>query len=283
MTDGISKLHALLGERRPLVMGSFNVTPDSFHDGGRFTGLEAALDQARRLVDEGADLIDIGGESTRPGAEDVPLEEERRRVLPLLERALGELPVPVSVDTSKPELMREVLDAGAALINDVRALAAPGALEAVAGSDALVCIMHMQGEPRTMQQNPRYDDVVTEVGDFLARRVAECTEAGIDPARLIVDPGFGFGKTLAHNLALLRDLDRMTDRFEQPLLVGMSRKRMIGQVLADAPSEERLFGSVAVAVMAVERGARIVRAHDVRATREAITMAHAVVVPEERG
>lgn len=280
MVEGVARLRTLLDEQRPLVMGSFNVTPDSFHDGGRFTGFEEALDQARRLVDEGADLIDIGGESTRPGAEAVPLEEERRRVLPLLERALSDLPVPVSVDTSKPELMREALDTGAAVINDVRALSAPGALEAVAAGDAFVCLMHMQGEPRTMQQDPRYDDVVTEVGDFLARRVAECAGAGIDPARLIVDPGFGFGKTLAHNLALLRDLDRVVCRFEQPLLVGMSRKRMIGQVLDGVASEKRLFGSVAVAVMAVERGARIVRAHDVRATREALALAHAVMNSE---
>jgi len=281
MNDGISRLRALLAEGRPLVMGSFNVTPDSFHDGGRFSGHEAAFAQARRLVEEGADLLDIGGESTRPGADEVPLEEERRRVLPLIERVLAELPVPVSVDTSKPELMRECLDAGAAMINDVRALGADGAAEAVAASDAFVCLMHMQGEPRTMQKNPTYDDVVAEVGDFLAHRVAACAGAGIDPARLIVDPGFGFGKTLQHNLALLRRLDGLARRFEQPLLVGMSRKRMIGQILDGAPSEERLFGSLAVAVMAVERGARIVRAHDARATREAIAVTHAVMAAED--
>lgn len=277
MTDGISTLRALLDERRPLVMGSFNVTPDSFHDGGRFTRFDEALEQARRLVEEGADLIDIGGESTRPGAEEVSLEEERRRVLPLLERAVAELPVPISIDTSKPELMREALDTGAAVINDVRALSAPGAIEAVADSNAFVCLMHMQGEPRTMQQDPRYEDVVREVGDFLAQRVAACAEAGIDPARLVVDPGFGFGKTLAHNLALLRDLEQIASRFEQPLLAGMSRKRMIGQILDDAPSEDRLFGSLAVAVLAAERGARMVRAHDVRATREALAVTHAVM------
>jgi len=281
MNDGISRLRALLAEGRPLVMGSFNVTPDSFHDGGRFSGHEAAFSQACRLVEEGAELLDIGGESTRPGAEEVPLEEERRRVLPLLERVLAELPVPVSVDTSKPELMRESLDAGAAMINDVRALGADGATEAMAETDAFVCLMHMQGEPRTMQNDPTYDDVVAEVGDFLAHRVAACAEAGIDPARLIVDPGFGFGKTLQHNVTLLRRLDELTQRFEQPLLVGMSRKRMIGQILDGAPSEERLFGSLAVAVMAVERGARIVRAHDARATREAIAVTQAVMATED--
>lgn len=276
MIDGIAKLRALLDEGRPLVMGSFNVTPDSFHDGGRYTGFDDAFAHARALVEEGADILDIGGESTRPGAEAVDLEEERRRVLPLLERVLTEFDVPVSVDTSKPELMREALAAGAAMINDVRALRADGAIDAVAPGDAFLCVMHMQGEPRTMQQSPHYDNVVTEVGDFLAERVAACTAAGIDPARLVVDPGFGFGKTLAHNLTLLRHLDRVTARFEQPLLVGMSRKRMIGQVLGDAPTDERLFGSLAVAVMAVERGARIVRAHDVHATRDALALAAAV-------
>lgn len=276
MSDGIAKLRALLGEGRPLVMGAFNVTPDSFHDGGRYTDFDDAVAQARTLVDDGADILDIGGESTRPGAVDVPLEEERRRVLPLLERVLAEFDVPVSVDTSKPELMREALEAGAAMINDVRALRADGAFEAVASGDAFLCVMHMQGEPRTMQQAPHYDDVVTEVGDFLAERVDACTAAGIDPARLVVDPGFGFGKTLAHNLTLLRHLDQVVARFGQPLLVGMSRKRMIGQVLDDAPTDERLFGSLAVAVMAVERGTRIVRAHDVRATRDALALAGAV-------
>lgn len=261
-------------------MGSFNLTPDSFHDGGRYTEPATALAHARQLVDEGADLLDIGGESTRPGADAVGLEEERRRVLPLLERALAEFDLPVSVDTSKPELMREAIAAGAAVINDVRALAAPGAIEAVAPSDVFACLMHMQGEPRTMQQDPRYDDVVAEVGDFLAGRVARCAEAGIDPARLIVDPGFGFGKRLAHNLTLLRDLGALVARFEQPVLVGMSRKRMIGQLLDDAPSGDRLYGSVAVAVMAVERGARIVRTHDVRATREALAVAQAVLETE---
>lgn len=276
MNNGIAKLRTLLDERRPLVMGALNVTPDSFHDGGRYTDFNDAFAQARTLVEEGADILDIGGESTRPGAEAVDLEEERRRVMPLLERLLAEFDVPVSVDTSKPELMREALDAGAAMINDVRALRAPGAIETVVRDNAYLCVMHMQGEPRTMQQAPHYEDVVTEVGDFLAERVDACTAAGIDPARLVIDPGFGFGKTLVHNLTLLRHLDRVVARFRQPLLVGMSRKRMIGQVLGDVPTDERLFGSLAVAVMAVERGARIVRAHDVRATRDALALAAAV-------
>ena len=276
MTDGISRLRALLGERRPLVMGSFNLTPDSFHDGGRYTDTAVALEHARRLADEGADILDIGGESTRPGATEVPLDEERRRVLPLLERVVDELGVPVSVDTSKPELMREAMAAGAAMINDVRALRTSGALEAVASGSTFVCVMHMQGAPRTMQQSPHYDDVVREVGDFLAERIAACTATGIDPARIVVDPGFGFGKTLKHNLTLLKHLGRLVERFEQPLLVGMSRKRMIGQILGDVPTEDRLCGSLAVAVMAVERGARIVRTHDVRETREALALAAAV-------
>lgn len=280
MNQGTAKLRALLGEGRPLVMGALNVTPDSFHDGGRYIGFDDALARARTLVEEGADILDIGGESSRPGAEAVEPEEERRRVMPLLERVLAEFDVPASVDTSKPELMQEALAAGAAMINDVRALRAPGAIETVAAGDAFLCVMHMQGEPRTMQQAPHYDDVVTEVGDFLAERVNACATAGIDPQRLVVDPGFGFGKTLAHNLTLLKHLDRVAARFRQPLLAGMSRKRMIGQVLGDVPTDERLFGSIAVAVMAVERGARIVRAHDVRATRDALALAAAVAHAE---
>jgi len=257
-------------------MGVLNVTPDSFSDGGYFAAPDRAIAQAERMAEEGADIIDIGGESTRPGARDVPVDEERRRVLPVLETLADRVPVPLSVDTSKPDLMREAVAAGAALVNDVRALRGPGAVEAVAGLDVAVCLMHMQGEPRTMQSNPHYNDVTREVGDFLEQRVRACTDAGIARERIVVDPGFGFGKTLAHNLSLLKHLEELTQRLGLPLLVGMSRKRMIGTVLGDVPAEERLHGSVAVATMAVERGARIVRAHDVRATRDGCLLAAAV-------
>lgn len=260
-----------------LIMGVLNVTPDSFSDGGQYNSTAAALDRAKRMVVAGADIVDIGGESTRPGADAVSLEQERQRILPLLETLVSGLGVPVSVDTSKPELMREAVAAGAAMINDVRALRAPGALEAVAAGDALVCLMHMQGEPRSMQADPRYGDVVAEVGDFLVERLAACVQAGIDPERVILDPGFGFGKTLAHNLALLAGLDVLVRRGGRPLLAGLSRKRMIGTLLGDAPVDERLHGSVAAAVIAAMSGARIVRVHDVQATREALRVADAVL------
>lgn len=262
---------------RPLVMGVLNVTPDSFSDGGRFFDPDAAVAQAERMVAEGADILDIGGESTRPGAEDVPLDEERRRVLPLIEALAQRLPVPVSIDTSKPELMGEAVAAGAALVNDVRALAAPGALEAVAALEVPVCVMHMQGEPRSMQSDPRYDDVVTEVGDFLEARVRACVEAGIERDRIIVDPGFGFGKTTTHNMTLLHRLDRLVERLGLPLLVGFSRKRSIGEILGGRPADERLHGSVAVAVLAAERGARIVRTHDVGPTSDALAVTRAMM------
>lgn len=281
MTDGIRVLRQRLAADRPLVMGVLNVTPDSFSDGGRFFGPDAALAQAERMAEEGADIIDIGGESTRPGAQEVAPDEERRRVLPLVEALSRRLPLPVSIDTSKPELMTEAVAAGAALVNDVRALRAPGALDAVAALDDVpVCLMHMQGEPRTMQEEPRYDDVVREVGDFLAARVQACVDAGIARERLVVDPGFGFGKTRAHNLALLKHLDELGARLGQPLLVGMSRKRTLGEVLDGAPPDERLYGSLAFAVMATERGARIVRAHDVRPTRDALALVAALAEAE---
>lgn len=258
----------------PRVMGILNVTPDSFSDGGRFVRQDEAIEQALRMVDEGAAMIDIGGESTRPGAADVSVEEEIRRVVPVIEVLAPELPVPISVDSSKPEVMRAAVAAGAGLINDVYALRREGALEAAAELKVPVCLMHMQGEPRTMQAEPHYSDVVAEVVEFLQLRVSECEAAGISRDRLILDPGFGFGKSLQHNLTLLRHLDRLAID-ELPLLVGISRKSMIGALL-DAPVDERLFGSIAAATIAVWQGAKIIRAHDVKATADAVKVAWAV-------
>jgi dihydropteroate synthase len=259
---------------RPVVMGVLNVTPDSFSDGGRFLDPGRAFEHARRMVEEGAGIVDVGGESTRPGADPVPLADELARVLPLVERLAAALAVPVSVDTSKPEVMRRALAAGASMVNDVLGLRAPGAVEAVAESGAAACLMHMQGEPRTMQQAPAYGDVVAEVRAFLGERVQACREAGIAGERLVVDPGFGFGKTLEHNLALLAGLDRLVAG-GPPVLVGLSRKSMIGQLTGRA-ADARLPGSLALAVIAVLNGASIVRAHDVAATVDAVKIAAAV-------
>jgi dihydropteroate synthase len=255
---------------RPVVMGILNVTPDSFSDGGRFHEPAAALERARQLVEEGASIVDVGGESTRPGAKPVATDEELRRVLPVFERLAASLPVPLSVDTRKPEVMRAALAAGASLVNDVSALAAPGALEAVAASDAAVCLMHMQGEPGSMQAAPRYDDVVAEVRAFLSGRAAACARAGIGRERLVVDPGFGFGKTLEHNLALLAGLPELAAD-GLPVLAGLSRKRMIG-ALTGRTEGERLAGSLAAAAVAAINGARIIRAHDVGATVDALAV-----------
>ncbi len=264
---------------RPLVMGILNVTPDSFSDGGRFLDREAALVQARRLVAEGADILDVGGESTRPGAAPVPEAEERARVVPVIETlARMDLPVAISVDTSKPGVMAAAVEAGASLINDVRALREPGALAAAARLGVPVCLMHMQGEPRTMQDNPYYADVVTEVHDFLVGRAQACEAAGIPREDILLDPGFGFGKRLEHNLALLKHLERLTDT-EYPVLVGMSRKRMIGEVL-DLPVDRRLHGGLALAVIAAMKGAAVIRVHDVGPTVEALKMTHAVMTVE---
>jgi dihydropteroate synthase len=257
----------------PVVMGVLNVTPDSFSDGGRYADADAALAHAERMAAEGAAIIDIGGESTRPGAAGVDSEEELRRVLPLVERVAARVSVLVSVDTSNPELMRRAGAAGAHLVNDVRALRAPGAIEAVAAGTLGVCLMHMRGEPATMQVDPHYDDVVEEVKLFLAERARLCTDAGIARERLCVDPGFGFGKRLAHNLQLLRDLAQF-EPLGLPLAVGLSRKSMIAALGAGA--QERLAGSLALATIAVLHGARIVRAHDVAATVDAVRIAGAV-------
>jgi len=259
---------------RPRVMGILNVTPDSFSDGGRFLRPGAALEHAERMVEEGADIIDIGGESTRPGAAAVETAEELRRVVPLVAALAHRLPVPLSVDTSKPEVMRAAAQAGAGLINDVYALRLPGALAAAAETALPVCLMHMQGEPRSMQSDPHYDDVVSEVVGFLAARIAACEAAGLSRDRILADPGFGFGKTLGHNLTLLRRLPELS-ALGVPLLVGMSRKSMIG-ALVDAPPGGRLPGSVAAAVLAAWHGAAVVRVHDVAATVQALRVVEAV-------
>ena len=258
----------------PRVMGILNVTPDSFSDGGRFVVPDDALVQAERMIAEGADILDIGGESTRPGAAAVSLDEEMARVLPLIERVAAEFDVPVSIDTSKPQLMRAAVAAGAAMINDVSALRAPGAVAVVAALGVPVCLMHMQGEPRTMQAAPQYDDVLADVIRFLADRVTVCVAAGIARERLLIDPGFGFGKTLQHNLALLRGLGQFR-QLGLPILVGISRKSMLGAITGK-PVGERQTASVAAALMAVERGARIVRVHDVAAMVDALRLWRAV-------
>jgi dihydropteroate synthase len=262
-----------LSLERPLVMGIVNVTPDSFSDGGRYYDPARAVAHARQLVEEGADLLDIGGESSRPGAQSVSAEEELRRVLPVIE-ALAGVGVPLSVDTVKPEVMCRAVAAGASVINDIAALQAPGALEAVAASDAAVCLMHMQGEPRTMQADPSYGDVVVEVRDFLVRRVAAVRAAGIAAERIIVDPGFGFGKRLEHNLALLRQLGRFGD-LGACVLAGLSRKSMLGEITGRKVSL-RDAASVAAALLAARNGARILRVHDVAATKDALAVWAAV-------
>jgi len=264
---GWSVAGRVLALDRPLIMGIVNVTPDSFSDGGRFIELPAALEHARRLIDEGADIIDIGGESTRPGSAAIPESDEIARVVPVLE-ALRTSDVVLSVDTSKPGVMRAALGAGAAIVNDVCALQAPGALDAVAASDCGVVLMHMQGLPRTMQLNPQYTDVVGEVREFLRERIAAATARGVAAARIVVDPGFGFGKTVEHNFALLGQLAALAT-LGVPVLAGVSRKGMLGAVTGRAVGD-RIAASVAAALIAVERGARIVRAHDVAATRDAL-------------
>ncbi|GAB3732210.1 dihydropteroate synthase [Luteimonas pelagia] len=254
---------------RPRVMGIVNVTPDSFSDGGAHATTEAAVAHALRLADEGADILDIGGESTRPGAAAVALEEELRRVVPVIERLAKETGVAISVDTSRPEVMRAAVEAGAGMVNDVFALRRDGALEAAAALGVPVVLMHMLGEPRTMQDDPRYDDVVAEVHRFLAERIFAAEMAGIAKKRVVVDPGFGFGKTTAHNLALLADLGRFAD-LGVPVLAGLSRKRTIGELTGRESPGDRLHGSVAAHLLAAERGARILRVHDVAATVDAL-------------
>jgi dihydropteroate synthase len=269
----------LLDLGRPVVMGILNVTPDSFSDGGRFAALPAAVARAEAMAAEGAAIIDIGGESTRPGAAEVPLEEELRRVIPVIEQLAARLDLPLSVDTRKPEVMRAAIAAGASMVNDVGALGALGALEAVAAADVAVCLMHMQGEPGTMQQAPRYVDVLEEVRAFLREHARRCVAAGIERHRLVVDPGFGFGKALEHNLALIRGLPQIAAD-GLPVLAGLSRKRMIAQITGREDGN-RLAGSLALATLAARNGARIVRAHDVRATVAALQVVVATGYGEE--
>lgn len=259
---------------RPHVMGILNVTPDSFSDGGRFAARDAALRHAQAMVAAGASLIDVGGESTRPGARPVSSEEELQRVAPVVEALVRELDVIVSVDTSAPSLIREAAALGAGLINDVRSLTRPGALEAAAQTQMAVCLMHMRGEPGTMQDDPVYADVTAEVASFLQQRMLCCESAGIARERIVLDPGFGFAKTLAHNLSLFRHMESL-HQLQRPLLVGVSRKSMVGQTL-EKPVDQRLFGSLALAALAVAKGACILRVHDVAETVDVVRMVAAV-------
>lgn len=258
---------------QPQVMGVLNVTPDSFSDGGRHIGVAAAVERALEMVAEGAAVVDVGGESTRPGAVAVDADEEIRRVVPVIEALAARIAVPISVDTSKPEVIRAATRAGARLVNDVRGLRLPGALEAASESGAAVCLMHMQGEPGQMQVDPRYEDVVAEVRGFLAARLAACRAAGIARERVCVDPGIGFGKRQGHNLALLQHIGQLAEP-GIPVLVGVSRKSLVGMITGRATGD-RLAGSIAFAALAVAGGASIVRAHDVAATVDAVKVAHA--------
>lgn len=264
----------VLNLSHPQVMGILNITPDSFFDGGKYLALDQAVLQAHRMVEEGAAIIDIGGESTRPGAMPVPLKEELRRVIPIIEALHQELSIPLSIDTSKPEVMRAAVAAGVGFINDVYALRREGALQAASELGVPICLMHMQGEPQTMQQNPTYVDVAEEVQAFLLARVAACTRGGISRKHLVLDPGFGFGKRSVHNLLLLRHLDHLCG-IGFPVLVGLSRKSFIGAPLK-ALTKERLNGGLALATLAAWQGAAIVRTHDVRATVQALILCDSV-------
>ena len=256
---------------RPSIMGILNVTPDSFSDGGQFNELDAAFSRAMQMIDEGADIIDIGGESTRPGAAPVSVAEEIERVIPAVERIRSESDIIISVDTSTPEVMIEAAKLGVNLINDVRALRRAGALEAASNTGLPVCLMHMQGEPETMQENPTYDDVVAEVISFFADRMQTCESAGIPKSQILLDPGFGFGKTVQHNLRLINELSALKT-LGCPVLVGLSRKSSIRKLLGGTP-EATLVGSLAGAVWAFSRGAQILRVHDVRESKLALTLA----------
>ncbi len=260
--------------RHPCVMGILNVTPDSFSDGGDFLGYEDALRHARQMVAEGADILDVGGESTRPGAAVVPEQQELDRVIPLIEALSAEIAVPISIDTAKAQVMREAVSAGAGLINDVNALRSEGALSAAADLAVPICLMHMQGSPSKMQKKPLYDNVLADVKRFLLARVAACESVGISPERLIIDPGFGFGKTLEHNVALFAGLRQFIE-LDLPVMIGVSRKTMIGEVL-DTPVDGRLYGGLALATLAAQQGASIIRTHDVKATADVLKICRAL-------
>ena len=255
---------------QPQVMGILNVTPDSFSDGGKHTNVSQALDHALRMVEEGATFIDIGGESTRPGAPDVSLQEELDRTIPVIEAVAKNTACVISIDTSKADVMREAVKAGAGLINDVRALQEPGALQVAAEAQVPVCLMHMQGQPRTMQQSPEYDDVVNDVGQFLLARTKVCEEAGIANDKILFDPGYGFGKSLEHNYTLVKHLPSLM-KLGYPVLVGMSRKSMIGNLL-NRKVDERLAGSISLATIVAQMGAQIIRVHDVKETADAVNI-----------
>jgi dihydropteroate synthase len=260
-------------------MGILNVTPDSFSDGGEFVAADAALKQALKMVADGAAIIDVGGESTRPGAAIVPVEQEITRVVPVIEAIQAEIDIPISIDTSKPEVMRAAVAAGAGLINDVQALQVEGALNAAAQLDIPVCLMHAQGTPQNMQDNPHYEDVVADVCQFLLQRVTVCEQAGISRDKLILDPGFGFGKRASHNLRLMKHLHTLINQ-GLPVLVGVSRKSIIGALL-NVSVEERLAGSLSLASIAVWQGAKIIRSHDVRETVQAISLCNHVMQVED--
>ena len=273
-----SRASILMGQlgksTRPLVMGVLNITPDSFSDGGKYNSPEKALEEAKRMVAEGVDILDIGGESSRPGADKVTIEEELKRTIPVIKHLSKELNTPVSVDTSKAAVMKAAVDAGAVMINDINALRSPGALEAALESNVIVCLMHMSGSPQTMQTKPQYDDVVSDIIVFLRERANDCVKAGIDPQKLLVDPGFGFGKTMTQNFRVLNELTRF-GTLGFPVLAGLSRKSMIGDLL-DIPVAQRMSASVVLATLAAERGAAIIRVHDVKETLQAMRLVEAV-------
>lgn len=277
MPKELNCANKILNLSSPQVMGILNVTPDSFSDGGQFNLINSAIKQVEVMLVEGASIIDVGGESTRPGAADISVNEELDRVIPIVEKISSEFDVIISIDTSKAEVIREAIKVGAGLINDVNALQAEGALNAAVESNVPVCLMHMQGKPRTMQANPVYENVTDDVIVFLQQRIKECIEAGLSKSKLLIDPGFGFGKTLQHNLQLMHDLPKF-EKLDCPLLVGVSRKSMIGQIL-DVEVDDRLIGSVALETLAVWSGADIIRAHDVKQAVEAVKISMAVKYP----
>jgi len=257
------------------IMGVLNITPDSFSDGGQYLDIDKAIERAILMAEQGADIIDIGGESTRPGSRPASVSEELNRVIPIIKELQNVTSVPISIDTSKPEVMERAVNAGASMVNDVSSLNAEGAVDMIASLGVRVCLMHMQGEPRTMQDNPTYGDVVSEIIEFFGRRVDECTSAGIRRDKIVIDPGFGFGKTLKHNIEILNRLGEFKS-IKLPILVGISRKSMIGSMLNDRDLDGRVIGSVSAAIIAIQNGANIVRVHDVLETKDALSILESV-------